>query len=138
MIIAAGLVVRIFATGALWEIVVGAAIVGAGTGIGYATLPSLINAHTPPAELAAANGINALARSLGSTLASAVGGSLLAAVTVSIGGAAVPSLTAYRILFVICAVAALLAAVAGLVIASGRFAPAGRADRETQPAKQLA
>lgn len=119
--LAVGLVLRIFATGSLWEIIVGASIVGAGTGIGYATLPSLINAHSPSTELAAANGINALARSLGSTLASAVGGSLLAAITVSVGGTEMPSLGAYRLLFAICAVAAVLAAVAGLVIASGRF-----------------
>lgn len=123
-IIAAGLVLRIFATGSLWEIIVGASIVGAGTGIGYATLPSLINAHSPNSQLAAANGINAMARSLGSTLASALGGSLLAAITVSVGGAAMPSLGAYQLLFAICAVAAVLAAVAGLMISSGRFARA--------------
>lgn len=118
VVIAAGLLIRIVAVGALWEIVVGTAIVGAGTGLGYATLPSLINLYTPRQDLAAANGINALARSLGSTLASAVGGSLLAAVTMTIGGVAIPSLTAYRVLFGICAAAALLAALAGAVIAS--------------------
>jgi MFS family permease len=126
VLLAAGLVYRIVATGALWEVVVGSSIIGAGTGIGYATLPSLINAHTPNSDLAAANSINSLARALGSTLASAVGGSLLAAVTVTIGGATFPSLTGYRILFAICAVAALLAAAAGVVIASLRpAAPAG-------------
>jgi MFS family permease len=125
-IIAVGLLVRIFATGDLWEIVVGASIVGAGTGIGYATLPSLINAHSPSNELAAANSINSLARSLGSTLASAVGGSLLAAITISVGGTAVPSLTAYRVLFGICAAAALLAAVAGWIIASPWLSRSGR------------
>ena len=120
VIIAAGLVLRIVATGALWEIVVGASIVGAGTGLGYASLPALINAHTPNEDLAAANSINSLARSLGSTLASAVGGSLLAAITLTAGGIELPSLTAYRILFAICAVAALLAALAGVIIATMR------------------
>ena len=81
------------------KLVLGATIVGAGTGIGYATLPTLINSHTPSASLAAANGINTLARSLGSTLASAVGGSILASITISLGGAEVASLTAYRVLF---------------------------------------
>jgi MFS family permease len=126
-VMAAGLLVRIFATGGLWEIVVGASIVGAGTGIGYATLPSLINSHSPSNELAAANSINSLARSLGSTLASAVGGSLLAAITISVGGTAVPSLTAYRVLFAICAAAALLAAVAGWIVASPWLSRSGRA-----------
>ncbi len=68
--------------------------------------------------MAASNSINSLARSLGSTLASAVGGSLLAAITVTIGGIAIPSLAAYRILFTICAAAAILAAAAGWIIAS--------------------
>ena len=124
VVIAAGLVVRIVAVDELWEIIAGATIVGAGTGIGYAALPSLINSHTPAADLAAANGLNSLARSLGSTLASAVGGSLLASITVSLGGFDVPSLTAYRVLFTICAVASLLAAGAGLLLSRRPAAPA--------------
>ena len=121
LVITAGLVMRIFATADLWQIIVGTTIVGAGTGIGYATLPSLINAHSPSSELAAANSINSLARSLGSTLASAVGGSLLAAVTISVGGYDIPSLRAYQILFTICAGAALLAAGAGWLIKAKKF-----------------
>ena len=66
--------------------------------------------HTPASEIAAANGLNSLFRSLGSSLASAIGGSLLAASTVVLGDFAVPSLTAYRELFAICAVASVLAA----------------------------
>ncbi|MBT0769408.1 MFS transporter [Kineosporia sp. J2-2] len=116
-IIALGLLVRITLVADLWQIVVGSTVIGLGSGIGYAALPSLINHHTPAHDLAAANGINTLARSLGSTLASALGGSLLAAITMSLGpGIEVPSLTGYRVLFTICAVAALLAAGAGLVV----------------------
>jgi MFS family permease len=122
-IIAVGLLVRIVAVDSLWEIILGTSIVGLGTGIGYACLPSLINTHTPAHDLAAANGINTLARSLGSTLASALGGSILAGITMTLGGAEIPSLSGYRVLFAICAVAALLAAVAGLVIS--RWNPAG-------------
>ncbi|HVT66789.1 MAG TPA: MFS transporter, partial [Trebonia sp.] len=126
VIIAAGLLFRIFAVDYLWEVIVGSGIVGAGTGIGYAALPSLINTHTPAADLAAANGINSLARSLGSTLASAVGGSILAAITLSLGGVSLPSLTASRVLFAICTASALLAALAGLIVASPRVARMGR------------
>ncbi|GAA1458223.1 MFS transporter [Williamsia maris] len=128
LIIAAGLIVRIILTDSLWQIILGSTIVGAGTGIAYASLPSLINVHTPAADLAAANGINTLARSLGSTLASAVGGSLLAAVTVTVGGAALPSLGGYQILFTICAVAATLAAFAGMVVSSPKLATHDRQD----------
>ncbi|MEU8640840.1 MULTISPECIES: MFS transporter [unclassified Streptomyces] len=73
------------------------------------------NTYTPATDLAAANGINALARSLGSTLASAVGGSILASMTMALGGFEIPSLKAYRVLFVICAVAAVAAALLGLI-----------------------
>jgi MFS family permease len=119
VVIAAGLLFRIVFVEDLWQVIVGSSIIGAGTGIGYASLPSLINAHTPPSELAAANGINSLARSLGSTLASAVGGALLTAITIGVAGHELPSLDAYRVLFAICAVAALLASVIGLVISAG-------------------
>jgi predicted MFS family arabinose efflux permease len=117
VIMAAGLLFRIVFTDELWQVVVGTSVVGAGTGIGYASLPSLINSHTPRDELAAANGINSLARSLGSTLASAIGGALLTAMTISLAGTALPSLDAYRVLFAICAAAALTASAIGLVIA---------------------
>lgn len=121
LILTAGLLLRIVLVDELWQIILGTAIIGAGSGVGYASLPSLINTHTPAAELAAANGINTLARSLGSTLASALGGTLLASLTVGVaalGGAELPSLTAYRVLFGICAGAAFLAALAGLALAS--------------------
>jgi MFS family permease len=116
VIVAAGWLLRIFATGSLWEILVGVTIVGAGTGIGYAAMPAIINSHTPPAELAAANGLNTLVRSVGSSLASAIGGSVFAASMVAVGAAALPSLHAYRILFLLCAAAALVAAAVALTI----------------------
>jgi MFS family permease len=119
VVLAVGLVVRIVLVHSLWQVILGTAVIGAGSGIGYAMLPTLINSYTPAADLAAANGVNSLARSLGSTFASAIGGSILASVTISLGGFDIPSLAAYRILFAICAGAALAAAVLGLVI--GRF-----------------
>jgi MFS family permease len=121
-VVALGWVLRIVATGSLAEIIVGTTVVGMGTGIGYAAIPSLINTHSPAAEIAAANGLNTLFRSLGSSLASAIGGSLLAANTVILGDFAVPSLTAYRELFAICAGASVLAAVLILFIPHRRTA----------------
>lgn len=129
VVIAVGLVIRIVLVHSLWQVILGTAVIGAGSGIGYAMLPSLINSFTPVADLAAANGINSLARSLGSTFASAIGGSILASVTISLGGFAVPSLAAYRILFAICAGAALAAAVLGFVVARFRTHPAAAMPR---------
>lgn len=121
-IVALGFLMRIVVHDSLWQVVVGATIVGAGTGIGYAAMPALINAHTPAHEIAAANGLNSLFRSFGSSLASAIGGSILAADTVLLGGFAVPSLTAYRELFAICGGSALLAAILVLMIPHRRTA----------------
>ncbi len=119
IVVALGWVVRITVTGALWHVVLGATVVGVGTGIGYAALPALINRHAPDDETSAANGLNMLARMVGSAVASAVGGSILAAYTMTLGTTPFPSLTAYRVLFAICTAAALLAAVAALLIPSG-------------------
>jgi len=115
VVVGVGWLVRIVLSAELWEIIVATTIIGAGTGIGYAAMPSLINAHTPPTEIASANGLNTLFRSLGSTLATAIGTSILASSVVYqladgqvVGGA--PSLTAYRWLFAVCAAASFLAA----------------------------
>jgi MFS family permease len=116
IIVAVGWLLRIVATGSIWYVVLGSTVVGAGTGIGYAAMPALINRNSPQSELAAANGLNSLSRSLGSSLASAIGGSLLTISTVTVAGFAWPSLTAYRALFAICAGAAASAAVIALFI----------------------
>ncbi|HEY3737632.1 MAG TPA: MFS transporter [Jatrophihabitans sp.] len=116
--VAVGWLLRIFATGSLWEIVLGSTILGAGSGIGYASMPTLIGHYTDLSSIAAANGINSLSRTLGGAIATSVGGSLLSASTVLLAGQHWPSLTAYRMLFILCAGAGVLAAV--LAIRIGR------------------
>jgi MFS family permease len=116
LIIAVGFLSRIWMTGHLWEIILGTSIAGIGTGIAYAAMPGLIMHSSPRSELAAANGLNTLFRSVGSSLASAIGGAILAGVTIELGGFALPSLTAYRILFAICAAAAVVGALLALLI----------------------
>ncbi|ROS31342.1 MFS transporter [Cellulomonas sp. PhB150] len=118
-VVAIGWAMRIVLTGSLVEVVVGATVVGVGTAIGYAAMPSLINANTPADEIAAANGLNTLIRSVGSSLASALGGAVLASSTVALGTITLPSLGAYRELFAMCALAALLAAGVALVLRRG-------------------
>jgi MFS family permease len=108
VVVAIGFMARIFVHESLWQVIVGSTVIGIGTGIGYAAMPSLINAHTPPDETGAANGLNTLFRSLGSSLASAIGGSILAGSTVIVGSFAVPSLDAYRLIFALCGGAAVL------------------------------
>jgi MFS family permease len=131
-VVATGFLVRIFLVAHLWEVIAGTAITGAGTGIAYAAMPSLILRSAPRAELAAANGLNSLARTAGSSLASALGGTVLASQTITLAGYAYPSLAAYRTLFAICAAAALAGAVIALVIPmSSSPAQEARADQST-------
>jgi MFS family permease len=123
LIVALGFAQRIVMTDEFWYIVLGTTIAGAGTAIGYAAMPSLILRGAPRSELAACNSLNTLARTGGSSLASAIGGTLLAAMTVTVAGSELPSLSGYRWLFAICSVGAVFGAVVALCIP--------RADGET-------
>lgn len=116
LVVGVGWALRIVASGSLFQVILGTTIVGIGTGIGYAAIPTLINVHTPPSEIASANGLNSLFRSLGSSLASAIGASILAASTVAVGAFEMPSIEAYRILFGVCAAVAVVAAAMALFI----------------------
>ncbi|MFT4033966.1 MAG: MFS transporter [Patulibacter sp.] len=120
VVIATGFVFRITVIDHFWQIVVGTTIVGAGTGIAYAAMPSMILLGARKSELAAANGLNALARTVGSSVASAVGGTILAAQTINLAGVDLPSLGAYRTLFALCAGSALLGAAIALTVPTGR------------------
>jgi MFS family permease len=115
-LVAAGFIIRIALAGHLWEIIVGTTITGAGTGIAYASMPALIALGAPRSELAAANGLNSLSRLVGSSTASAIGGTILASAVMVVGGVAIPSLTAYQILFALCAGAAVSGAFIALLV----------------------
>jgi predicted MFS family arabinose efflux permease len=118
LIITLGFLARIGLASHLWEVIAGTAVAGAGTGIAYAAMPSLIGRTASRSGLAAANGLNALCRSVGSSLASAVGGTLLTSSLVFAAGQGFPSHSTYRLLFAICAGAAALAAVTALTVPS--------------------
>ena len=85
-------------------------------------MPALIALAAPREELAAANGLNSLSRSVGSSLSSAIGGTVLTSSVVVLGGFALPSLTAYRVLFAICAGAAVLGAAIALIVPKSQAA----------------
>ncbi|HET8992237.1 MULTISPECIES: MFS transporter [unclassified Rhodococcus (in: high G+C Gram-positive bacteria)] len=92
----------------VWHILVAAMIIGAGVGLAYAAMPALIMAAVPLSESAAANSLNTLMRSIGTSTAAAVIGVVLAAMTTRIGDAVVPSLDGFRITFLIAVVAAIV------------------------------
>jgi DNA-binding transcriptional ArsR family regulator len=87
-------------------------------------MPALINAAVPMSETAAANGINALARSLGTSISSAVMGAILAGLTMSVAGSEFPTLDAFRVALLVAAGAAGVGAVLTLMIPVPPAAPA--------------
>ena len=116
LVVAAGFAMRIVLTGQLWEIVAGTTIAGVGIGVAFAAMPALVALGAPHSEIAAANGLNTLCRASGASLASAVGGTILASSVVVVAGAALPSLTAYRLLFGLCTIAAVASAAIALSV----------------------
>lgn len=91
-------------------------VVSVGVGFAFASLPALINAAVPVCETAAANGINALARSLGTSMSSAVIGAVMAGMTTSFLGHELPSLRAFQTALLVAAGAGVVAAVFAVLI----------------------
>ena len=94
----------------VWPVLLINVGIGVGIGLGYAAMPTLIMRAVPAQETAAANGLNSLMRSLGTAVASAVIGAVLALNTVRVGGAQLPSPEAFRLTFAIGGGAAMLCA----------------------------
>lgn len=90
------------------------AVNGIGIGIGFAAMPTLIMQAVPPTETAAANGLNTLMRTIGTTSAAALMGMVFAHALVSIDGVEFITLEGFQTAFLMGAgcgvVSAILAA----------------------------
>lgn len=103
-------------------------LVMVGVGFAFSSLPALINAAVPVSETAAANGINSLARALGTSSSSAVMGAVLSGMTVSSAGHDVPSARAFEVAVLIAAGAAVVATVLALFIPASPAADTATAE----------
>ncbi|WP_221351646.1 MFS transporter [Streptomyces beigongshangae] len=121
LIIAVGYGAGLGLMNAAWQTVVIAVVLGAGIGLAYSSLPALIIGAVPASETGAANGLNTLMRSIGTSVSSAVIGMVLANTADQVGGVAVPTMYGFRVSFLIATGAVLL----GLVFAA--FLPGRRA-----------
>lgn len=97
----------------IWLVVVMSCLVGTGTGLAYAAIPSLIIGAAPVHETASATGFNTVSRTIGQTSGAAGAGLILAA---SQGAGAYPQLAAYHLALVIAASAVAVGAVFALLI----------------------
>lgn len=98
-----------------WQLAVFSAIAGAGVGLAYAAMPTLIIAAVPESETAAANGLNTLMRSIGTSSSSAVVGMVLSHMTNRFGAVSVPAMAGFRTALLIACGACVLA----LLVAAG-------------------
>jgi MFS family permease len=120
-----------------WEISLAWAITGAGVGVAYAAMPALIMSAVPVTETAAANGLNALMRSVGTALSSAVVAAVLAHETMHVGGGVLPTEHGFTSALVVSLSGCVVALVLALLIPVKR-AGVTRQPGPTEGAQQLA
>jgi MFS family permease len=116
VVILAAFVTAIFLHSELWHIILLSTIVGLGVGFAYASMPTLIMRAVPPTETAAANGLNAVMRTLGSTVSATIAGLIFSTHVSLIAGTPVPTTEAFRLVFVIAAAVTLAGIVLGILI----------------------
>ncbi|WP_330457577.1 MFS transporter [Streptomyces sp. NBC_00820] len=127
MIIAVGYGGGLGLMDAAWQTIITSVILGAGIGLAYSSLPALIVGAVPASETGAANGLNTLMRSIGTSVSSAVIGMVLANTANNVGGLAIPTMHGFHISFLI----ATAAVAVGLLLAV--FLPkGGRPAQHTQ------
>ncbi|WNF00435.1 MFS transporter [Streptomyces luomodiensis] len=133
-VVTVGYGLNIVLMSAVWQLVLVSSVIGAGIGLAYGAMPALVMAAVPVSETAAANSLNTLMRSIGTSISSAVAGVALAQLTITYGSVTLPSQDGFRVVMAIGAGAALIALVLAAFL-PGRPAPAapeqaqGRAER---------
>jgi EmrB/QacA subfamily drug resistance transporter len=128
LIVAAGYGLNIVLMSQVWHLVLVSCVIGAGIGFTYGAMPALIMGAVDPSETAAANSLNTLMRSIGTSCASAIAGVILSQMTISLGGYALPSQNGFKSVMALGAGAALLA------FAVASFIPRRRPVTATAPA----
>jgi MFS family permease len=109
VVVAAGYGLGVVLMSSVWQLVLVSATIGAGIGLAYGAMPALIMSAVPVSETAAANSLNTLMRSIGTSISSAVAGVILAQLTISFGPVLVPAQDGFRLIMAIGSATALLA-----------------------------
>jgi MFS family permease len=102
---------RVFFSETLIQVIIGSTLVGVGTAVSFAAMPTLIMSAVPITHTAAANGLNALVRSLGTSIASAAVATILAVTAVDVGGAVLPTWGGVQLALLLAAAANVIALV---------------------------
>ncbi len=128
VVVAAGYGLNIVLMSEVWHLILVSCVIGAGVGFAYGAMPALIMGAVPASETAAANSLNTLMRSIGTSVASAVAGVVLAQMTTAFGPYSLPSENGFKVVMALGAGAALLA------FALASFLPRQRAAAAQAPA----
>ncbi|MFC9283895.1 MFS transporter [Streptomyces collinus] len=136
VIVAAGYVVNIVLMSEVWHLILSSCVIGAGVGFAYGAMPALIMGAVPASETAAANSLNTLMRSIGTSVASAVAGVILSQMTISLGGHALPSENGFKVVMAIGAGAAVLAFLLASFLPRHRPAGAPAAPAAAEPSAE--
>ena len=107
-ILGGGYLLAFALTATAWQLMIATLVISIGVGIGYAAMPTLVLDASPAHEAGSAVGINTLMRSVGTTVASALMGTLLTSSTHVLGPIQVPTEGAFKLCFLIGAGAAFL------------------------------
>ncbi|MFF2604383.1 MFS transporter [Arthrobacter koreensis] len=105
-VMAAGYLGRTFLVSTVAGILTGAVVISVGTAMAMAAMPTIIMSNAPRRDTAAANGLNTLLRSVGTSTCSAAVATILASITLGIGGRVFPGLDAFRLIFILAGLAA--------------------------------
>jgi MFS family permease len=126
VVVAAGYALGVVFMASVWELVIVSSVIGAGIGLAYGAMPTLIMAAVPVSETAAANSLNTLMRAIGTSVSSAVAGVILAQLTTRFGPLTLPSQNGFRVVLGIAVCAALVALAVAAFLPARRPAPAER------------
>jgi MFS family permease len=110
--------------------IVATAVTSIGAALAYGSIPAMIMQAVPVTETAAANSLNTLARSIGTSVCSAVVAAVTSASVMHVAGVEFPAAGAYAAVFAIAAGAGLLALVIGLLVPHER-------DRKSAPCPEV-
>jgi MFS family permease len=131
LIVAAGYALNIVMMSQVWQLILVSCVIGAGIGFAYGALPLLIMGAVPVSETAAANSINTLMRAIGTSVASAIAGVILAHMTTTFGTTALPSQNGFKVIMAIgCGAALASLALAAFLPRHSTLSAAHPADTE--------
>ncbi len=126
LVVAVGYGLGVVLMAEIWQLLLVSSVIGAGVGLAYGAMPALVMSAVPVSETAAANSLNTLMRSIGTSVSSAVAGVVLAQMTTTLGTTALPSQNGFRVVMAIGAGAALTAAVIASLLPAHRPAAVDR------------